>query len=430
MVHWLSGIWALGGVAWLFGVAWLVGVGVTVGRATTGFARLPRLGDGMRVGRAGPAAEALPSVSVIVAARNEAVSLAPALGSILASDYPRLEVVAVDDRSSDGTGAILDALAQRDPRLRVLRLTELPSGWLGKNRALQRGAEVAGGDWLLFTDADVRFAPAAIRSAVCFAERAGMDHVTALPAMVATGPALRLFMVWMLFVYTVWQRPWQAARADRRESAGFGAFNLVRRQAYWDVGGHAALPLALADDVVLGAVLKAAGYRQILAVAAHDRRGGRPLLELQWYPDVRAAVRGFEKNAFAMFGFRVGTVAACAVLGMACAFLSPVAVVLAPAWRRLPWLAAYVLTAWSIGYAGRSVMGRFPWAYGLLFPLAQVVLIWTVVRSAAIALRQGGVRWRETFYPLESLRTANRALRASLDSEPPRQIEDLVAPRH
>ena len=208
MVHWLSGIWALGGVAWLFGVAWLVGVGVTVGRATTGFARLPRLGDGMRVGRAGPAAEALPSVSVIVAARNEAVSLAPALGSILASDYPRLEVVAVDDRSSDGTGAILDALAQRDPRLRVLRLTELPSGWLGKNRALQRGAEVAGGDWLLFTDADVRFAPAAIRSAVCFAERAGMDHVTALPAMVATGPALRLFMVWMLFVYTVWQRPW------------------------------------------------------------------------------------------------------------------------------------------------------------------------------------------------------------------------------
>jgi hypothetical protein len=426
VVHWLAGIWAVGGVAWLFGVAWLVGVGVTVGRATTGFARLPRLVDPGAVADAG----GLPSVSVVVAARNEAASLGPALSSLLASDYPRLEVIAVDDRSTDGTAAILEALARRDPRLRVLRLTDLPAGWLGKNRALQRGAEAAGGDWLLFTDADVRFAPAAIRAAVVFAERARVDHLTALPAMVAQRPALRLFMVWMLFVFTVWQRPWQAAQADRRESAGFGAFNLVRRQAYWEIGGHAALPLALADDVVLGAVLKAAGYRQTLAVAAHDRRGRPPLLELQWYPDVRAAVRGFEKNAFAMFGFRTGTVAACAVLGLACAFLPPVAVVLAPAWRRLPWLAAYMLTAWSVGYAGRSVMGRFPWAYGLLYPLAQVALVWTVVRSAALALTQGGVRWRDTFYPLEALRAANRALRASLDSEPARQIEDLVAPRH
>lgn len=431
--RWLWSFWALGGVAWLCGVAWLVGVGVAVGRATTGFARLPRLADAPRAPwSTDEAAEGPPPpmVSVVVAARNEAATVAPALTSILASDHPRLEVVAVDDRSTDGTGAILEALAERDARMRVLRLSGVPEGWLGKTHALQRGAEVAAGDWLLFTDADVRFAPTAIRRALAFAERARLDHLTALPAMIAPGPALRVYVVWMLFVFTVWQRPWQASRMDCRASAGFGAFNLVRRDAYWGVGGHAAMRLSLADDVVLGGLLKAAGYRQTLVVAAHVRRTDPPLMQLQWYADLPSAVRGFEKNAFAMFGFQAWAVAICAALGLACAVLPIAGSVLAPGWRRMPWIAGYLLTAWSVVYAGRAVMGRFPWTYGLLFPAAQASLVWTVVRSAWISLRRGGVRWRDTFYPLNALRAADRALRAELESAPVRQAEDLFAPRH
>ena len=417
--RWLSWLWTLGGLAWL------AGAGGTVGRATAAFARLPRLSDARL--DAG-AAETGPSVSVVVAARNEAATLPPAIGSLLASDHRQLEVVAVDDRSSDRTADILDELARGEPRLRVLHVGVLPQGWLGKNHALQRGAEAAGGQWLLFTDADVRFAPEVVRRAVVFAQRAGLDHVTAVPALIAPGPGLRVYMVWMLLVFAVWRRPWQASRPDRRASAGMGAFNLVRREAYWGVGGHAAIPLALADDVALGCRLKAGGYRQTLVVAAYG--GQAPLLEIQWYPDLRGAVRGFEKNAFAMFRFQPWAVAGWALTGTGLTVAPLVALVLAPGWARLPWAAGYVLTTGSVAYAGRVITGSFPWLYGLLFPAAQAALGWTVVRSAWIALWRGGVRWRDTFYPLRDLRAADRGPARPRRSLRARQAEDLLAPRH
>ncbi|NIP78703.1 MAG: glycosyltransferase, partial [Gemmatimonadetes bacterium] len=100
-----------------------------------------------------------PRVTVVVAARDEAGHIAPTVHSLLAQDYPDLEVVAVDDRSTDGTGRILDRLAARQPRLRVLHIDTLPPDWLGKNHALHRGAELASGELLLFTDADVVMRP-------------------------------------------------------------------------------------------------------------------------------------------------------------------------------------------------------------------------------------------------------------------------------
>ena len=409
------------GGPWLLGAAWVLGVVVAMAPAVAGLARLPRLAA---MPPAAPGTE--PRVSVVVAARNEAEGLQSALGSLLASRGVRLEVVAVDDRSSDATPDILERLARGDPRLRTVHLRRVPPGWLGKNHALQRGAEAAGGDWLLFTDADVRFAPDAISRAVAFARRRELAHVTALPGLITSGPAIRLFMVWMLLIFAVWQRPWQAGRTNHRASAGFGAFNLVRRDAYWGVGGHAAFPLALTDDVVLGARLKAAGYRQSLVVAAHVG-AGRPLVELQWYPDLRAAVQGFEKNSFAMFRFQPWAVACCSLLGLLCAALPPAEILLAPGWARLPWVFGYLLTSASVCYAAGLIVDRRSWGPALLFPVAQLILVWTVVRSSVITLRRGGVRWRDTFYGLAELRAATvppRHMRTAVGVE----TNDLLAP--
>jgi glycosyltransferase involved in cell wall biosynthesis len=435
LLEWLWSLWTAGGLGWLAGVV------VAFGRAVLGIRGLPHLTDPAQAAaprprprrrfRRSPAAQdspppdppgPLPPVSVVVAARNEAATLRRGVGSILASDYPHLEVVVVDDRSSDGTGEILQELTRSAPRadaLRVLRIRSLPPGWLGKNHALQRGAEAARGEWLLFTDADVYFAPGAIRTAVAMAERAGLDHLTVVPVLRLPGMPLRLFLAWVLLVYTVWTRPWNAAHPRRRGSAGVGAFNLVRREAYWAVGGHAAIPLALADDVALGARLKGAGFRQALALAARPgpRRPGPAgpegaLLEVQWYPNLRAAIRGFEKNAFALFRFRALAVAAWS-LGAAAGTWGPLlAALLAPGWHRLPWAVSYLLTATMLWYAGLATAEEFPWTWGLLFPVGQTLLIWTVLRSAGVALRQGGVRWRDTFYPLAELRAAVRAGRA------------------
>ncbi len=401
---WLWSWWVAGGAAWLLFFA------VELGAARRGVRLLPRLGDVLPDTSEG----ACPPVTVVVAARNEEGSVAAATRSILRSDYPRLQVVVVDDRSDDRTPEILTDLAAGEPRLECLRVQDLPPGWLGKNHALQRGSERARGEWLLFTDADVRFGPSTIRRAVALARRDGYDHVTAIPALEAPGLWLRLFLAWFSLVFSLWQRPWLANRADRSTAMGIGAFNLVRTRVYWNLGGHAALPLAVADDITLGRRIKAAGYRQLVVTAGGQDESVPPLLAVQWYPDLPSAVRGMEKNAFAMFNFQAAPLLGWITLGTVVAFWPLLAVLMAPGWHRLPWLVVLLVASASYGAAGRQALGRFPLVLGLLYPLAQCLLAWTVLRSAVLTLMHGGVRWRDTFYPLEELR------RAQLGVAPPR----------
>jgi len=107
-----------------------------------------------------------PLVSVLVPANNEQDTLFDAMQSLLRVDYPNLEVVIIDDRSTDRTGAVAEQLAAADPRIRILHIDELPAGWLGKVHALHRGIEVCNGEWLLFTDADVELRRGTLRRAL------------------------------------------------------------------------------------------------------------------------------------------------------------------------------------------------------------------------------------------------------------------------
>jgi len=142
-------------------------------RVAIGAARLPWLDDSPPAQN-----EHCPSVSVLFAARDEEQKLPEALNTLLMLDYPKLEIVAVDDRSSDETDGILDDAAKRDPRLKVVHIEKLPEGWLGKPHALQQGYEVSNSEWLLFTDADVQFLPDTIRRAITLARAKQLDHLT------------------------------------------------------------------------------------------------------------------------------------------------------------------------------------------------------------------------------------------------------------
>jgi glycosyltransferase involved in cell wall biosynthesis len=122
-----------------------------------------------------------PSLSVVTPACNEGATIEDALRSRLAQGYLELEVMVVEDRSTDATASIVDRIAAEDPRLRALHIKELPRGWLGKLHALHRGAEAARGEWLLFTDADIHFAPETLRRAVAYCEERGLDFLTAMP---------------------------------------------------------------------------------------------------------------------------------------------------------------------------------------------------------------------------------------------------------
>ncbi|MEZ5458550.1 MAG: glycosyltransferase family A protein [Steroidobacteraceae bacterium] len=191
-----------------------------------------------------PEGTAAPRVSIIVPARNEVRGIGPAVASMLALQYPDFEVIVIDDRSTDGTGEALDAIADPAGRLRRLRVSDLPPGWLGKNHANALGAAAATGEWLLFTDADIHFAPSTLSRAMHCALSEGWMHLTAAPRARLPGRILSQFALYFGLLFSLFARPWAARDPRSRAHVGIGAFNLVRHLAYDRIGGHAATATA------------------------------------------------------------------------------------------------------------------------------------------------------------------------------------------
>jgi cellulose synthase/poly-beta-1,6-N-acetylglucosamine synthase-like glycosyltransferase len=353
-----------------------------------GLRSLPRVRD------AGTGGEQ-PPVSVVVAARDEAPHIAAAALSMLDQNYPALELVAVDDRSTDGTGEILDRLADLDPRLRVIHVDTLPAGWLGKNHALQRGADAATGSILLFTDADVVMRPGAIARAVSIMEKGGLDHLALAPKILAgTVPATVVVTVF-LSLFSAFFRPWRARDPESRWHVGIGAFNLVRAAAYRAIGGHGALPLRPDDDVRLGRALKAAGCRQAAVL-------GTGSVEVQWYPSLGAMARGLRKNAFAVVDYRLSLVAAGTLLPVVFIFWPVVALFVTTG--AILWLNAGVVAVGALAVADTARIHGLPLWTGIAYPLGSLILLWIIWAAALRAVRRGAVEWRGTEYPLELLR--------------------------
>ena len=338
-----------------------------------------------------------PRVSLIVPARNEERTLDPAMRALLRLDYPSLEVVALDDRSTDGTGRLLDRLAAEDERLRVVHLHTLPEGWLGKTNAMAEGARQATGEWLLFTDADVVFAPEALKRAMAFALRHGLGHVTAFPFLVAPGFLERAFVTAFSVFAASKFRVSDLQRAGTGAFVGIGAFNLVRRPDYERVGGHGVLRMEVLDDLKLGLVLRRSGVPQ-------GACGAGGLVRVRWQEGFLASVHGLVKNAFAGPEWRVGF-ATVALLTIAFVTTGPLLVALLHPWplvRGLGVLGTLVPCAIQAGLARRTAAGSG--LEGLTFPLCGILLSGVVLCSTLTALARGRVLWRGTFYSLEALR--------------------------
>ena len=217
-----------------------------------------------------------PRVSIIVPARNEEETIEQALHTLLALDYDNYEVIAVNDRSTDRTGEILERIAE-NPRFsqnaretghpefrsfRVVHHRELPAGWLGKTHAMWTAANHATGDWLLFTDADVLFKPDSLRRALAYAESVPADHVVLFPQMIMKRPGEYMMIAFFQTMFMFGHRPWKVADPSTDDHMGVGAFNLVRRRVYDAVGTYEALRMEVLDDMKLGKVVKKAGYAQ------------------------------------------------------------------------------------------------------------------------------------------------------------------------
>jgi glycosyl transferase family 2 len=339
--------------------------------------------------------DALPSLTVIAAAKDEAGRIEGSVRSLLAQDYPGIRCIVVDDRSVDGTGAILDRVARESERLRVIHIDSLPPGWIGKCYALARGSAEAKSDWLLFTDGDIEFAPDAARRAVSLALRERADHLAVAPNMILHSLGEAVFIGYFLAMFYLSQKPWSARNPRSRSSIGIGAFNLVRRAAYERAGGHERLRYELIDDLGLGKILKRSGAGAMFALHGEKVRA-------RWHMGVGGLIRGVEKNAFAALRYRV-SLALPAVLAQVALSLSPLAGPFMPG--LVPKIAA--VTAWAgVGLVYTAISrgsGIRPWQ-AVLMPIGGLLFGFAILRSTAAAVARRGLLWRGTFYPLAVLR--------------------------
>lgn len=357
-------------------------------RIGRGALRLPHL-------RSQSACEFCPGISLIFAARDEQEKLPRALATLADLDYPELEIIAVNDRSSDDTPAILGEAAKRDTRLKVVNVGSLPEGWLGKPHALQKAYEVSRGEWLLFTDADVRFKPDSLRRAMGMAQCFGLDHLTLMGDIEMQGFWEKTVLTFFALGFYIGTNP--AAVSDPNSSAylGVGAFQLVRRTAYEASGMHRRLAMEVVDDLKLGKILKRTGFRSGVGLAGE-------YVSVRWHAGLRNIVHGVTKNFFAVADYKVGKVAlqVCGVLST-----NVLPFLLLPfvhGWTQV--LAAASVMLALLTHTGTARVMKAPKWYALTQPLGAVIFVYMLLRSTVVTMRQRGVIWRNTFYPLEELR--------------------------
>ena len=352
-----------------------------------------------------------PSVALIVAARDEAGGVEAAVRSMLreVEPDPGLRLVVVDDRSLDGTGAILDGLAAAHPQLRVVHVAELPDGWLGKTNALQVGADAPGAvdaDWLLFTDADVVFRPGAVRRAVGFARASGVDLLAVAPEVATESVGERAFLCLFGLLFSLYAPLGRVADPRSRAHVGIGAGNLVRAEAFRAVGGFRHICLSVDDDVRLGQALKFAGYATRLVF-------GRGVVSVRWQVGLGGMIRGIEKNFFAGLKFDLRRVVVVAA-GIVTLGVAPfAALVVGPIGTRV--IAGAGLAALAVTLVASGRQSRIGVWYLTLLPIAALLILIALGRSVALTLSRGGVRWRGRLYPLADLRNHVRHRDAWLD---------------
>ncbi len=343
-----------------------------------------------------------PGVAVVIAARDEAGHIEAAVRSHLAQVGVDLRVLVADDRSTDDTPTIVARLAAADARVEHVRIDELPAGWLGKCHALHTAAGRAGADWIVFADADTELSrPDTLARAAAFARESNADHLCLFPRMPARTRWARALAT--AFFLAALDRI-AGLNSDRPGAYfGVGAFNMVRATKYHAVGGHSTLRLEVLDDVHIGGLIRRAG-------GVSRARAAFDAVTTTWGGTVPELISVLEKNMFAATGYRLWLVA-LATLAFAAlwipAALGPIVALALGSWTPiLPTVATVIASAPAATLAHRLGFSRFE---GALAPAVLPAIIYAGLRSTFLTLRRGGVRWRETFYPLADLRNDRRA---------------------
>jgi len=338
--------------------------------------------------RLNKAAESLdhPGVSLLIPARDEEITLRRSLPLAAATEYPKLEILVLDDGSTDGTAAVVEQVAGGTQGVRLVRGTPPPAGWLGKCWACHQLAEIASGQILIFCDADVEVGPLAVQRTVATMQQSGADVLTALPKQLtpdllsaAVVPLITQLPVLALLPLRLVE--W--SHSDRL-AMGNGQWLAFRRESYAQAGGHDAVRANVVEDMALARAAKASGMRLVVALAADD-------LAVRMYQNGAALRRGFQKNLYPLGGGRpLPFLLVLSVFSTTMMF--PVAAPLLQGGSRGPMLLLVCLRLLGV------VTLRHSWRSVLLHPLG-AILVAALALDSARATRLGLASWKGRTVP-------------------------------
>jgi hypothetical protein len=334
------------------------------------------------------------AVTVCIPARNEAANIEACVRSALACGGDEVEVCVYDDQSTDGTGEIVRRLAAADPRVRIVPTHPLPDGWNGKMWGCDRMGRAARGEWVLFTDADVRLAPQCLSETLAAAESLGCDLLSTVPRQV-TGSWSEDAVVPLIHYVLLGYLPMGRMRAtlDPAASAGVGQFLFARRAAWLAIDGYTRFPGTMHDGIRMPREFRRSGLRT-------DLFDGTALAEVRMYRGLQQVWRGFAKNAYEGLGspWLLLLVTALHVLGQVAAWAivaagAVAAVMGLPVPALAVWLAAAALV---VQLAHRIVLRRafgHAWRAVLLHPVGLAMLTAIQWHSLSLSIR-GRREWR------------------------------------
>jgi glycosyltransferase involved in cell wall biosynthesis len=343
-----------------------------------------------------------PKVSVILPGRNEADKIEAALRSRMSDNYPNLELIMVEDRSTDSTPQIVDRLAAENPKLKVVHIKELPQGWIGKLYAMHSGVKAATGDWLLFSDADVHVSKGAMKKVIAYAESKGLDHFGVFPDLwQVKNFFVNILMCNFVRIILLAARVWEVEDPTKETGMGVGAFNLVRRSAFLKTPGFEWLKMEVADDAAFGYMMKKSGAKCAVA-------NGTGLTGLHYLKSIREALVSAERAGFTNIGnFSLIRLLTMGVILFLLDWSPFIAIVPAGVpYLQFTGIAMLILSIITHIIGNKST--RRPLYEAFLWFLATPLNAYAFIRAGVLGKLRGGIYWKGTFYPTEELKKGKR----------------------
>ena len=337
-------------------------------------------------------------ISVILSARDEEKSLRKTLQSLSEQTYKNMEVVMINDRSKDKTALIMEEFSKKLPHFKKIDIQELPKSWLGKTHALQKGADQAEGDYFLFTDADVYFEPKALEKALAFLFEKDLDHLSLSPQLKSKSVLLSSLQLFFVVILCLYLKP--SKIKEGKYYGGVGAFNLIKKSVYQQIGGHKKLKLEVIDDVGLGRLVYLNQFKSYLA-------NGLYLIHIYWYNSPKDMFKGLEKNLFSALNYSVLNFVFCN-LYFFIVFYSPFIFIIfiSNIFLKIYFFINLLLMQFVFFHTAKEL--KYKPLVSLITMFSIVSLQFHLLRSVFKILKEQKIVWRDTSYSLKELKAYHR----------------------